>query len=122
MKLFVRVIGPRDGLADVSGPLEAWIETDAKTKGTEHPRAMSGWIEIGAAPSRISVSELGGREIVGQRIEGDIAGSVTLRLTGYKIAPAQQDIVLPLRLGARAVQPVTRASDGRGMVIAAEIR
>lgn len=122
MKLFVRVIGPRDGLADVGGPVEAWIEPEVKAKGTEHPRALSPWVEVGPTPRAIHASEMGGREIFAQRIEVPTADGITLRITGHKIAPARQDVALSLRPGTRIVVAVTRAADGRAMAIAAEIR
>jgi len=122
MKLFVRVIGPRDGLADIGGPIEPWIEAEAKAKGTNHPRAVTGWVEIGPVARKIHASEMGGREIFAQRIETPTTDSLTLRITGHKIEPARQDVALPLNRGAHTVVAVTRAADGRTLAIAAEIR
>jgi hypothetical protein len=122
MKLFVRVVGPRDGSRDVGGPLESWIEAEAMIKGTEHPRAMSGWIEIGDALQTINASELGGREVFAQRIDDGANDAVTLRISGRKIDPVRQDIALARRPGTRVVVALTGYAGSRNILVAAEFR
>ena len=122
MKLFVRVIGPRDGLADSSGPLEDWIVTEAKAKDVADPRAMSGWIELGAEPRTLHRSPMGGRVVTAVRADDGTGEAALLRVTGSKIDPPRQDVAIPLRAGARQVVALTRYPGGRNVALAAEIR